>query len=210
MVDYLGHNIENNSPAEQDDHFKVVFCQQKVGIMPGPFLRFQPLFLTSLGVHKGSTAFCGYGAYRIEVSGRYPYSTQDSGMNFTWSILPALFLDYPRALATPGMDPYNDGVNTFRYEGRFTLTAAEGTDGIRLTYSQRVEFINQGSMFLSSDRPIAVIRSGEVPNVPPASIFNYQPSFLIFSLSPITINNPPDQNAVFASCDTCIMEYLPE
>ena len=134
MVDYLGHNVvENVSPAEQDDHFKVVFCQQKVGLFtPGPFLRWQPLFLTSLGVHRGSTAFCGYGAYRIEISGRYPYSTVDNGMNFTWSILPALFLDYPPAMATPGMDPYNNGVKTFRYEGRFTLTAPEGTDSLLL------------------------------------------------------------------------------
>ena len=195
-MDYLGHAIEESStptpptPSEPDPHFKVIYRQDKVGLVRGRTDHAKVRLDSIDGTFSGSTQLQGLGAYRVTVSGSYPWSGYDDGMPFGCFQLPTINLAYGRAVGE-----WN-GINTFIYRAEFTLNKPNAIDTL-CSYYQRVEVLNSNSGFA----PIYNYSSGEF--VLPSG-FND----ILFQLEDLTLFIFPDPATAVATCNTMIIEYL--
>ena len=216
-MNYLGHNLINSSVTpepepspepEPDEHFKVIYRQNKAAIAArGPQNATATRLDSVTGSFKGDASFLGYGTYRILITGQYPWSAVDDGMNFRWFLLPPIKLPYGTAHYNP-FDPLapNNGIMSFRYEAEFTFYSPNSVDTL-CSYNQRVEVVNSEIGFdiigQSRDRS----SNGSIMNIVPLPYSNYN---LAFQLVSLTLQDIPDPSTTVAVCTSCTMEYLPE
>ena len=208
MVDYLGHSIAGGTspspePGETDAHFKVIYRQNKAAIAArGPQTATATRIDSVPGSFTGDATFLGFGTYRFLITGQYPWSSYDDGMQFMLFHLPPIKLPYGPQAYFPSQ--INFGIMSFRYECEFTFYSPNSVDTL-CSYNQRVEVVN--SEIGVTDK-MARSSNGSIMNVVPPPYSNYNLAFQLVSLTLQGFLEPSD--TVVAVCTSCTMEYLPE